>query len=348
MIKYIQPVKPNSAQGLVAEVYAQIKQDFGAVTEPFLIHSPLPKLLSGAWMVCREAGLVGIVPREIKEAIAVAVSQTNKCPYCVDTHTIMLNAMGHKEVAETISSGRYSHIPGIELQRIVEWSMATTAPKSLALRVPPFSQQQAPEIIGTAVFFHYINRMATVLLGDTLLPFNQRWLKSPLKQVSIRMFSKAIIKPKEAGSSLQFLPKADLPNDLRWAKPAPNIARAYACFSMAIEEAGEYALPQTVRSFIQEEIDDWRGETSELRLAWSEDAISRLDEPYQAAADLALLAALSPHKVDEKLVLDFKRHFPENEKLVGALSWASFIAARKIGTWLHMSFIPNHRKTQLE
>src|SRR5690606_32144786 len=150
-----------------------------------------------------------------------------------------------------------------------------------------------------------------------------------------RTFSKAINKPKEAGASLQFLPKTDLPNDLRWSKPAPNVARAYASFSAAVEEAGEYALPLTVRTFIQEEIDDWRGETSELRLAWSEDALSRLEEPMQAAAELALLTALSPHKVDEEIVLEFKKHFPEDDKLVGALAWASFTAARKIGTWLH-------------
>ena len=148
------------------------------------------------------------------------------------------------------------------------------------------------------------------------------------------MFTDAVQRPKSLGDSLQFLSKADLPNDLRWTKASPNVAEAYARFAAVIDQAGEYALPVTVRAFIQEEIDAWCGETSELRLAWSEDAISRLDEPTQAAADLALLTALSPHEVDEKVVLSFKKHFPEDNKLVGALAWASFTAARKIGTWL--------------
>src|SRR3972149_3042849 len=93
-IKYIHPVKPGSAQGLVADVYVQVKRDFGRIAEPFLMHSPLPQLLAGAWMVCRETELVGNVPREVKEAVAAAVSQLNQCPYCVDAHTIMLDAAG--------------------------------------------------------------------------------------------------------------------------------------------------------------------------------------------------------------------------------------------------------------
>ena len=344
MIKYIRPAKPDSTSGLVTEVYAQIKRDFGTIAEPFIIHSALPKLLAGVWMACRETELAGEVHRETKEAVAAAISFANNCPYCVDAHTIMLYALGQKETADAISKGNNNLIADAEMRRLVEWAQATAVPASITLRLPPFSRQQAPEIIGTAVFFHYINRMSTVLLSETPLPSNQHWLKSPLRQVATRMFAKTVCRPIEAGGSLKFLPKADLPNDLRWAKTAPNVAQAYACFASAVEEAGEYALPLTVRAFIQEEIDEWRGEASELKLAWSEDAISRLDEPLQAAADLALLTALSPHEVSKDVVLSFKKYYPDDAKLVGALSWASFAAARKIGTWIHSPHISEPSK----
>lgn len=285
-------------------------------------------------MVCRETELVGNVHRKLKEAVAAAISKTNQCPYCVDAHTIILNATGEKQTANAISNDHYNQISDPKMRLTVEWARATISPKSPVLRSPPFSSQEAPEIVGTAIFYHYINRIATILLSNTPLPFNQTWLKSSLKHVASKMFTEAVQRPKSQGDSLQFLPKADLPNDLRWTKPVPNIAGAYARFTAAIDKAGEYALPVTVRAFIQEEIDAWRGETSELRLAWSEDAISRLDEPAQAAADLALLTALSPHEVDEEVVLAFKKHFPEDDKLVGALAWASFTAARKISTWI--------------
>jgi AhpD family alkylhydroperoxidase len=105
MIKYIQPIAPRHAEGLVEPVYSQIKRDFGKIVEPFLLHSPIPELLAGAWMVCRETELVGSVPRYIKEAIAVAVSQQNQCPYCIDAHTIMLCAENEKELSKIIKKG---------------------------------------------------------------------------------------------------------------------------------------------------------------------------------------------------------------------------------------------------
>jgi AhpD family alkylhydroperoxidase len=285
-------------------------------------------------MVCRETELVGDVPRDVKEAVAAAVSQLNTCSYCVDAHTIMLCAAGNRTAADAICNARFSEIRDPKMRAIVNWALATNSPKSDTLRWRPFSRQEAPEIIGTAVYYHYINRMATVLLGVTPLPSNRRWLKGSLKRAASLMFSSAVKRSKASGDSLQFLPKADLPPDLLWTKAAPNVAQAYARFAVAVHEAGEHALPAVVREIVQEEVNEWDGETSELDLAWIEDAISRFDEATQAAARLALLTALAPRKADEAAVLAFRKHFPEDEKLVGALSWASFAAARKIGTWL--------------
>lgn len=334
MIKYIQPVKPGSATGLVAEVYGQIKEDFGKITEPFLIHSPQPEILAGAWMVCREAELVGKVPREIKEVVAAGISKANQCPYCIDAHTIMLTAIGEKKIAQAISEEQYDTIADGKMRLILEWALATNTPTSSILRSPPFSRQEAPEMIGTAVFYHYINRIVKVLLGETPLPSNKSWLKNFLKQIASRMFSSTINRPKIIGESLRFLPKADLPNDLRWAKSVPNIA-AYASFASAIEKIGNNVLPPAVLAYIQEEVDVWHGQTSELSLAWSEDEISKLDPDTQACADLALLTAIAPYEIDKTVVLAFKKHFPQDDKLVGVISWASFTAARKISTWIN-------------
>ncbi len=336
VIKYIHPVKPNSAQGLVADVYAQVRRDFGRVVEPFLVHSPLPKLLAGAWMVCRETEVVGAVPRAVKETLAAAVSNLNGCSYCVDAHTIMLDAAGEKKAASAISHNRYDDISNMELKLIAQWASATSTPKSPALLSPPFNRHDAPEIIGTVVFYHYINRMVTVLLGETPLPSNQPWLKSGLKVVASRMFEASVKAVKEAGESLKFLPKASLPGDIQWAKPSANVAWAYAGFAQAVEEAGEQALPLAVRTLVREEVNEWNGKTSELSLAWSEDEICRFDEATQSAARLALFTALAPHKVDVEVVSEYRKHFLGEDKLLGALAWASFVAARKTGTWLRV------------
>lgn len=109
-IRYIQRVAPNVAEGLVGQVYAQIKKEFGALAEPFTLHSPSPELLAGAWSACRESLLVGNVRRDVKEAVAATVSRINRCPYCVDAHTIMLNATSAHNSADAIIHQRDDQI----------------------------------------------------------------------------------------------------------------------------------------------------------------------------------------------------------------------------------------------
>jgi AhpD family alkylhydroperoxidase len=181
VIKYIQPVSEATAEGLVAEVYSQIKEDFGMLVEPFTLHSPSPQLLAGIWMATRESLVTGNVRREIKEAVAATVSRINQCPYCVDAHTIMLHATSEHNVAKAISKQDDEKIQDPKIRSIVAWASATRSPDAEILRSPPFSTQDAPEIIGTAVSFHYINRMVSVLLSETPLPSNSFLLKGILK-----------------------------------------------------------------------------------------------------------------------------------------------------------------------
>jgi AhpD family alkylhydroperoxidase len=287
-------------------------------------------------MACRETELAGNVRRDIKEAIAATVSKINQCPYCVDAHTIMLNATGKRNVARLISNENYDQISDSEVREIVKWASATRSTGFEILLSPPFSRQDEPEIIGTAVFFHYINRIVNVLLSETPLPSNRSWLKNTLKLMAGLFFSRAARRHKSLGDSLKFLPEADLPADLNWAKPNPTIAGAFARFAAVIEEAGTYALSAEVRACVQERVQGWNGETLRLNKQWVEQAISGFNDASKAAGRLALLAALSPYEVDEGIVLAFRVHFPEDDRLLGTLAWASFTAARSIGSWLHV------------
>ena len=93
-----QATGPPRGDGLVAEVYRQVRRDFGALVEPITVHAPVPTLLAAAWCVNRETLLVGRVRRELKEAVATVVSQLNRCPYCVDAHTAALDALGERDL----------------------------------------------------------------------------------------------------------------------------------------------------------------------------------------------------------------------------------------------------------
>ena len=333
-IRYIRAVAPNSAEGLVARAYSQLKKEFGALVEPFTLHSPYPELLAGAWSACRESLIVGNVRRDVKEAVAATVSRVNQCPYCVDAHTIMLNATSAHNSADAIIHQRDDQIRDPAVRSIVEWAAATRSPGAEVLLSPPFSQKDAPEIIGTAVFFHYVNRMANVLLSETPLPSNHPWLKGVFKRMAGWFFSRAVHRSKPLGASLELLPETELPADLAWAKTSPNISGAFARFAAVIDRAGRNFIPENVRDCVVNYVHAWDGKDPGLGRHWVEEAMNGLDEKSNDVGRLVLLTALAPYQVDDSVVHAFVTHINEEKKLLGALAWGSFTAARRIGTWL--------------
>jgi len=334
-IKYIQPALPNSGDKLVARVYSQIKKEFGALAEPFTLHSPSPQLLAGAWCACRESLLVGSVPRDIKEAVAATVSRTNQCPYCVDAHTIMLNAASAHDLGDAISHLGDDQIQDAKIRLLVKWAAATRSPGVKILDSPPFAKKDAPQIIGTAVFFHYINRMVSVLLSETPLPSNNRLLKGFFKRMAGFFFSRSVHRSKPLGTSLELLPESELPADLAWAKRSPNIAGAFSRFAAVIDRAGQDSIPKEVRDCVEEQVQAWQGNEPGLGRHWVEEAMSGLDKKYRDIARLILLTALAPYQIDKEVVNAFTTHVSGDDKFIGALAWGSFTASRRIGTWLH-------------
>jgi len=336
-IRYIQPVATNSTEGLVARVYPQIKKEFGALVEPFTLHAPSPELLAGAWSACRESLLVGSVRRDVKEAVAATVSRINQCPYCVDAHTIMLNATSARNSADAIIHQQDDQIRDATVRSIVKWAAATRSPGAEVLLSPPFSQKDAPEIIGTAVFFHYVNRMASVLLSKTPLPSNHPLLKGFFKRMAGWFFSRAIHRSKPLGASLELLPESELPTDLAWAKRSPNIAGAFARFAAVVNRAGRDFIPEDVRDCVVKHVQAWDGKDPRLGRHWVEEAMSGLEEKSKDIGRLVLLTALAPYQVDKGVVNAFTTHITGDDRLLGALVWGSFTIARRIGTWLHIS-----------
>ena len=336
-IRYIQPVALKSTEGLVARVYPQIKKEFGALVEPFTLHSSSPELLAGAWSACRESLLVGNVRRDVKEAVAATVSRINQCPYCVDAHTIMLNATSARNTAEAILHQRDDKIQDATVRSIVKWAAASRSPGAKVLLSPPFSHKDAPEIIGTALFFHYMNRMVSVLLSNTPLPSNHPLLKGFFKRMAGWFFSSAIHRSKALGASLELLPESELPADLAWAKRSPNIAGAFARFAAVVNRAGSDFIPEDVRDCVVKHVQAWDGKDPKLGRHWVEEAMNGLNEKSKDIGRLVLLTAVAPYQVDEGVVNAFTAQITGDNRLLGALAWGSFTAARRIGTWLYVS-----------
>ena len=64
--------------------------------------------------------------------------------------------------------------------------------------------------------------------------------------------------------------------------------------------------------------------------------VARLAEVKRPAARLALLTALASYQIDKDTIAAFRAQQPGDDKLIAATAWASFTAARRVGTWLYI------------
>jgi AhpD family alkylhydroperoxidase len=333
--RYVQPVPYHAATGLTAGVYRQMEADF-QLAPLVMLHSPVPTVMAGVWSVLRESLLSGQADRTRKEVVAAAVSQLNACPFCVDAHTMMLHATADHALADVMRQGQYEHIDDQQLRALVTWLLADRRSHTCSEGSALWAGVDGAELVGTAVAFHYINRMVNVFLGDTLLPVPAA-LKGLVGRFVGTAMGKDLVRRIEPGASLAFLPPATLPDDLAWAAMSPAVAGAFAGLAAAVEAAGVVALPEPVRALVEAQLEAWDGEAPGLSRRWLEGAVVDLRPGHRAAARLALLTALASYQVDASLVEAFQAQEPEQGSLIAVTAWASFAAARLAGRRLAAS-----------
>lgn len=100
-VKY---VEEPEASDRIKEVYADIKRTFGLPFVPnlFKVMANHPAYLETTW--ARHKAIMvspGKLDRTTKEVIALAVSTTNNCEYCINAHTAALKHMGFDDEALT-------------------------------------------------------------------------------------------------------------------------------------------------------------------------------------------------------------------------------------------------------
>jgi AhpD family alkylhydroperoxidase len=316
-MRFITGTSPRAAEGLTADVYQHIKRDFHLKT-PFFALSPVPELLAGAWTALYESVLVEHrVNRRDKEAIVTAVSEINECQFCVEAHTVLGTAAG-----------------GEAEPALVEWARATRSPASPVIHKPPFSPEEGAEVIGTALVFHFINRVVTVFHGLHGMAPLLGPLGSPVGRLAALSARGRTRRRYEAGQSLHFLAAADLSEELGWARPVESIAAAWGRFEAAAERAAESVVSEPVAGSVQGAVGAWDGADPPLGKAWISEAIGELGREDQPVASLALLSALAPYRVEPSVVEEFRVHRPTDRELVATVGFGAFAAARRIGTWL--------------
>jgi hypothetical protein len=224
--------------------------------------------------------------------------------------------------------------PGYDL---AVWAAATRSPGSTTLAEPPVDALLAPELVGTAVAFHYINRMVTILAPESPFP-GPRALRPLTRRAAPRLFARALRRPKRQGDSLRFVEDAELPADLGWAQASPAVRSAFAGFFTALEREARTAMADDARSVVQTHVEGWTGEDRGLGQTWVRDAVGGLGVRDADCARLGLLAALAPHQIHDDVIDAYQLHEPAgSRRLLAVLAWSSAQAARRVGAWCERS-----------
>ncbi|NTU57395.1 MAG: carboxymuconolactone decarboxylase family protein [Chlorobiaceae bacterium] len=330
-IRHLQPPDIGRATGLSAAVYRQLEQEFQAVP-PITMHHLNPQLMAGVWSACRESLIAG-PDRALKEAVAVSVSRSNRCPYCVQAHTSMLRGSGDMSAlraAEGSSEGPEA------FSEVVAWAAATGTPFPKP-SVLPFSEEKAPAVMATAVLFHYINRVVNIFLDDTMMPIVG---KVPvIGEQAFRIFSSVVsgrivtveVAP---GVFLTEAPDTPLPEAFGWASGDADVSGGLHRFAAAAIAAAADSVDAGVQELVRDRVAGWKGEPQGPGKGWVDRAVSVLPEQKRPQARMALLSAIASWAVDDAEVAAFRQTGLGDRELLDTAAWGAYLAAERVAGWI--------------
>ncbi len=335
-VRHIARPDLNPADARAARLLDQIAREFQLVP-PMTLHLADPDLLAGFWHAVREAYVVHPAKRGRREAVAATVSELNACPYCVTVHAAMFASAGG-DVTGLQDLTRLDP----DTRAACGWARASLSPDSPALLNHRIPAADVPQVFGTAILFHYVNRPVSVFLGETpmALPGMASAPGERLARSLLGLFATRIVNLDPVpGQAVDRIP-AELPAAFAWAEADPTVAAGFAQFAAAAEAAGRAALSDPVRELVIDHLAGWRGEAPPLSRAWLEDAVSPLIEADRPAARLALMTARAAWAVDDGLIDAFRAAHQGDTVLVQAVAWAGFAAARRIAGWFPVPVNP--------
>jgi len=92
----VRMVEEHEAKGRVREIYADIRatKNIDFVPNFWKTLASYPPLLEQVWLRLKTAMTPGKLDALTKEMIALAVSATNGCEYCINSHTAAVKKLG--------------------------------------------------------------------------------------------------------------------------------------------------------------------------------------------------------------------------------------------------------------
>ena len=174
-MSWIDEIEVSDADGKLAAMYAELVKKRGKVSNILKVHSLNPDALEGhldlyMTLMFGRSGL----SRMEREAIAVVVSATNECAYCVSHHAESLrHYIDDEETLELLTSADGLETLEPRLSNIVRHAeKLTSAPAAMTqsdlgeLRAVDLSDRDILDLTLIVSYFNFVNRVAVGLGVD--------------------------------------------------------------------------------------------------------------------------------------------------------------------------------------
>jgi len=168
-MSWIEEIEVTKAEGKLAEVYADLLKKRGKVANILQVHSLNPNAMASHLDLYMSImfGKSGLSRGE-REAIAVVVSATNDCKYCVNHHVEALRRyIKDDDVLQTLVSAAGLEMLEPRLSKIVVHAeKLTSAPSAMtesdvdSLRAEKLTDQDILDITLVVAYFNFVNRIA--------------------------------------------------------------------------------------------------------------------------------------------------------------------------------------------
>ncbi|GIE76937.1 alkyl hydroperoxide reductase AhpD [Actinoplanes philippinensis] len=325
--RFVKPAPVTAATGRTAEVHQQMREDFIGPAPAFQALSAVPDIMTATWVLMRESLLAGGTSRVEREIVAAAVSRANRCRFCVDAHATLLHALGEHEVAAVVADGG---TPPQPYAGLAHWAAASRNPRATGWTSP-----YGPQLTGTLLVFHFINRIVSALLAPDLLPGGLQRLPA-VRSVGGRRYARTVRDPREPGRGLLLLEAGSRPAPV-WAADSP-VGVAYAALTDTAARGGEL-LSEIARRTVTATVSWEDGRHPADPAEWAADLVRDLPGTDRVGARIALLAAFAPAAITAGDVGLWRLSHPADADLVRLVAYGAITATGHVA----LSLDPAHR-----
>jgi len=261
------------------------------------------------------------------------------CPFCAEGHGMMIAASGHRQEAKLIQHSSEQNEG--KIFKIADWAKQSYDPTNDWVKNPPFSSQEAPEIIGTYYCFNVTNRLVNLFLGESPVPIpkDQKLLRSIMSFVATRLMMRPFVTRKlESGKSLSLISLPANENSYSWTQEVPAISTAFGAVLDHLNKIENESIPTAVVERADRVLESWNGQQWPPRGQWLDKQLEGVDTSNQPLYKLALLVMFASYSVTDEDIFAFRKLYPEDQSLVDLCYWAANKVSIRVLDWVAQPF----------